>query len=367
MVTVSALQNIIDRTRSLHEINVQKTFPSEPGIYGLVDEKLYEASMSLIEKARRYYNEFGQRKPMGKPAPDDTKPHYFLQRPFLGEQDLVILFNTKRCRYACHFCNLPAKSVRYWVSAEKVLMQFEYVLDELKNTLSVLNRLTISNEGSVLDKETFPREALLTIARVSHELHRVRSFVVETRLEYVEPNLINQIKEANPRAKVNILTGFETLDPHIRNNVLVKRESLDSFLMGLDKVADCGAELTAYVLFKPSQEMTDEEAAREAEASINFLVEQCRRRNIRLTIRLNPMYAALGTRWAEKAREIGDRYSPPRLSDVLNLARKKRLENIDIYIGLSTEGLSASWGEYTSREDFSPELLKEAQIFNSQK
>ncbi len=79
------------------------------------------------------------------------------------------------------------------------------------------------------------------------------------------------------------------------------------------------------------------------------------------------MYAALGTRWGKKAYEVGDKYSPPRLSDVLDLAWKKRRENIDIYIGLSTEGLSARWGNYRAREDFSPELLKEALIFNSRK
>jgi radical SAM enzyme (TIGR01210 family) len=356
----------VDQERVLNRLVSQGLSVGFTGQYDFMREEQSEVYVSLPEKVRQLYDEFGQRKPMGSPSRDDSRPHYFLQRTFLGEQDLVILFNTKRCRYQCHFCNLPDKSRRYFIPTETILLQFEYVLTELKHSLSILDRLTISNEGSVLDKDTFPREALLTIARASYELRRVRTLVLETRLEFLEPDFIRQIMEANPRAKINVLTGFETLDSHIRDNVLVKRESIDTSLAGLDKIANCGASLTAYVLFKPGQAMTDEQAIQEAEASIDFLVEQCRKRNIPLTIRLNPMYAAIGSRWESKALELrGQGYAPPRLTDVLSLARKKRQEKVNIYIGLSTEGLSASWGDYTGREDFSPELLKEAVVFNS--
>jgi len=136
------------------------------------------------------------------------------------------------------------------------------------------------------------------------------------------------------------------------------------FLVGLDKVTVCGAELTAYVLYKPSPTMTDEEAFHEAENSIDFLVEQCSRRGIPLTVRLNPMYAARHSRWARVAEKTPE-YQPPLLTDVLKLAVKKANEGVRMYIGLSTEALEEPWGTYMVREDYSQELLKQAILFNA--
>jgi radical SAM enzyme (TIGR01210 family) len=234
----------------------------------------------------------------------------------------------------------------------------------MKHSLGVLNRVTFSNEGSVLDIQSFPTDTLLVLSRCVQELRRVRTFVLETRLEFVKPETINQIDMVAPRARINILTGFETLNSCIRNKILGKQQTLEQFEEGLDKVAEASADLTAFVLFKPSQMMTDSEAYMEASASIDYLVEQCEERNVDLTIRLNPMYAAKGTIWAEIACHTSE-YKPPRLTDVIDLAYQKSQEGVSVYIGLSTEGLNESWGSYQSREDFSRNLLKKAILFNN--
>jgi hypothetical protein len=250
-----------------------------------------------------------------------------------------------------------------WVSEQDILDQFEYVLNELKHSLSVLDRITISNNGSVLDQETMPPQSLIKISRCIKEIRRVRTLILETRLEFVDCQTIKKIKEANPKATLDILTGFETLNPRIRDEILGKRESLGVFEDGLNRVAESGVDLTAFVLFKPSPTMTDSEAYLEASASIEYLVEQCKRRNIKLTVRLNPMYAAKGSTWAKVAFATPE-YKPPRLSDTLKLALEKRRMGIRIYIGLSTENLDLQGGSYRFREDYSPELLKKAILFN---
>lgn len=321
--------------------------------------------MTLEERVRHLYNAYGQRKPMDQSCPKNTKrPYFFLHRTFLREQDLIMIFNTKRCRYNCYFCSLPSVSSPLWVSEQDILDQFEYVLNELKHSLSVLDRITISNNGSVLDQETMPPQSLIKISSCIKEIRRVRTLLLETRLEFVDCGTIKKIKEANPRATLNILTGFETLNPHIRDNILGKKETLSVFEDGLNKVAETKADLTAFVLFKPSPTMTDSEAYLEANASIEYLVRRCKRRNIQLTVRLNPMYAAKGSRWAEVAFALPE-YKPPRLSDVLKLALEKRSMGIPIYIGLSTENLDLEGGSYRFREDYSPELLKRAILFNT--
>jgi len=218
---------------------------------------------------------------------------------------------------------------------------------------------TLSNDGSILDTSTFPTEALLTIARCSKKLKNVRRLVLESRLEFIETDVIKAIQASNPNAIVNILTGFETLDITIRDRILYKRETLEQFLAGLDKVAECRSELTAYVLYKPSYLMTDEEAIIEAETSIDFLVSETNKRGVPLTIRLGTMYAPRHSKWAKKAFATPT-YQPPRLTDVLKVVERKSSKGLKIYIGLSTEGLADDKNSYLVREDYSKELLRKA-------
>ncbi len=319
--------------------------------------------MITPEAVRELYQAFGQQKPMGSSAPSTTQPHYFLLRTFHGENDLLVILNTKRCRYRCFFCQLPAKSSPYFIPGEDILAQFGYVLNEAKHALSILDRVTLSNEGSVLDDVTLPRETLLQIARCIHELRRVRRLVLETRLEFVDPSFIQQIKDAAPRVTVNLLTGFETYTPAIRDEILGKREPLPQFEQGLDRVAASGADLSAYVLYKPVPEMTDAEAFAEADRTIGYLREQCARRGIRLSIRLNPMYVAKGSRWAKRASALPN-YHPPRLTDIMRLAEKHAVEGLRVYIGMSTEGLDEPNGSYAAREDYTSALIKPVKLFN---
>jgi hypothetical protein len=251
-----------------------------------------------------------------------------------------------------------------WISGDDILYQFEYVLNELKHSLSVIERMTFSNDGSILDEETMPTETLVTMVKCVNEVRRVRKLVLETRLEFVIPQTVQLLEKVAPRAKVNILTGFETLDPHIREEILGKKETIAEFEVGLDRVAEADAALTAFVLYKPSQKMTDPEAYLEASRSIEYLKSECGERQIDLTIRLNPMYAAKGSVWASVARHTPT-YRPSRLSDIIELAKREAGKGTGVYIGLSTEELEDEWGTYRDREDFSRELLKQAILFNT--
>jgi len=321
--------------------------------------------MQATEELRDLYRQFGPPKQMGSSAPVKTQPHFFLHRNFLGEQDLAILFNTKRCAYQCKFCALPFKSSKDWIEPEFVLEQFMYVIREVKHSIGVLERLTIANEGSVFDETTFPREALNEIVASTRALPRIRKIVLETRLEYAGVDRLRELRDMSGK-KLDILTGFETQDPELREAVLGKREPLDVFLAGLDRIAAIDGELTTYVLFKPDPAMSDKEAFAEAEASIDYVADACAMRGIPFSIRLNPMYAARGTPWYTAAQKVAD-YRPPRLTDVIDLAEKKMRQGMRIYLGLTSEGLADDIGTYRRREDFSSDLIKIAITrFNSQ-
>lgn len=70
------------------------------------------------------------------------------------------------------------------------------------------------------------------------------------------------------------------------------------------------------------------------------------------------------TSWARLAKSLKD-YKPPKLTDVIALADKKKSEGIKVYLGLTSEGLSDSQNTYRGREDFSTKLLKQAIIANT--
>ena len=246
---------------------------------------------------------------------------------------------------------------------QDVLAQFRYVTSELRHALSVVDRVTLSNEGSVLDQGTLGGEALQEIVAAIGMMRQVRRIELETRLEFVQPDVLRRLQEAAPRATLGILTGFETRDQRIRDEILRKREPMPMFLAGLDNVQRAGLALTAYVLFKPDPQMSDQDACDEAGRTIEYLAAECMQRKIDLTIRLNPMYRAVGSRWARQA-DLLPGYAPPKLTDVMRVAEEAAADGVQVYIGLSAEGLADEDGTYRARDDYDAGLIRYVKQFN---
>jgi len=320
-----------------------------------------ESHVPLAEKVHALYREFGPSKQMGESSDDTQRPHFFLERVFLGEADLAILFNTRRCQHQCSFCALPFKSTKEYIGQTEIEAQFTSVLHQVKDSLGILNRLTIANEGSVFDERTYPQRALINILTAVSNIPNITRVVFESRHEYFSDDVA---KEASTvfSGSLNLLTGFETLNAALRRE-LGKDTSIESFETFLDKIASNNWELTTYVLFKPGTRMSDADAYDEASDTINYLSSQCKRRGVPITIRLNLMYLAQGTQFAKRAHENG--YVPPSLSDVLRLAVDKRNIGIPVYLGLTSEGLAKPEDTYRSRSDFSQQILRAA-ILNNQ-
>lgn len=331
--------------------------PPAGGLSGSSDQ-------SLVQLARRLHQTYGLTKEMGKASQDENKPHFFLHRQFLGDNDLLVIFNTKRCRYQCSFCSLPAKSSRAWIDGPATMQQFAYVLGELRHSLGVIERVTLSNEGSVLDEKTFDSLALDEIIKAIRQLRKVRTLAIETRLEFVELVRMAEIRSALPRRNLEIVTGFETYDDEIRTKYLGKRETIESVLDGLDRIAISNARLAAYVLYKPVPTMTDAEAYAEAKQSVDFLSRECSKRNIVLTVRLNPMYVAEGSKWAEIARTTPN-YQPPLFDDVLALADEIAAAGTPSYVAPLAEGLAGDGDTFHGRAGFSGLSLKRVMELNA--
>lgn len=314
-------------------------------------------SMDISQLTRKLYKQFGQSKPMTQ-----DEPCYFLQRNFKGRQDMLIIFKSFPCRFKCKYCNL---SNQVWDDKIGLIDQFAFVVEQLKHSLSVIDRVTLSNNGSMLDPNTISLQELEEVLQAIKQIKNVSTVVVETHLCFINDGLLETIIECLGSIKLNILTGFETLDENIMSKKLGKQRICSEFERQLDVIADCGCDFTAYILYKPDQAMTDDEAYEEAFRSAAYLIKECRRRKIDLTLRINPMFAAYGTEWAALAKKT-PLYSPPRISDVYRLALELN-KSVPTYIGLSTEGKNEQWGSYRINTDFKQELLLDIIHFNNER
>ena len=319
-------------------------------------------SLNLPILVTSLYDQFGPRKPMGGAATDMKQPHFFLIRRFLAEIDLAILLNTKRCRYQCSFCALPEKATTSWVPADAVIAQMAYVLQETRHAIGVIDRLTIGNEGSVLDATTCPFGAIESIV-AGFAPPSLRRIVLESRLEFVDESAVAELARISKGREIEILCGFETLDRRIRREVLGKSESIEEIRRSLDILARFDFGITAYVLLKPDPEMSDANGVEEADRTISWLLDEAAERNMRFCVRLNPMYAATGTPWHARARQTKS-YQPPRLTDAILLAEKFARIGVPVYLGLTSEGLAEELMTFRHREDFSRSLLKRAILWN---
>lgn len=310
--------------------------------------------MDIIKNTKYLYKKFGQSKPMV-----GEESCFFLQRNFKGEQDLLIIFNTLPCQMHCKYCNL---SNRKRNEASNIIEQFAYAIEELKHSLSVLDRVTLSNNGSILDLKVIAFTDLINILQAITQIKNVSTVVLETDLKFVNDTIIEQLNKILGEVKINILTGFETLNEEILTNILGKKRRLKEFEERLDLIAKYGCDFTAYILYKPVPWMSEDEAYKEAKDSAIYLIEECQKRKIRLSLRVNPMFAACGTEWAMLAKQTSS-YIPPKITNVFQLAHELD-EYVPTYLGLSTENKSENWGSYRANSDFTHQLLLDIIHFN---
>jgi len=298
-------------------------------------------------------------------SPSSKKPSFFLLRKFIGLNDLLIIFHSKKCKYKCNFCNLNNYNSDFFIPSSDLLEQFIYVVSEVKHSLHLIDCITFSNNGSVLDESTFPFETLVEIVKSLKRIKSLKKIVLETRFEFISQNKLNILSKVNNNVKFDLLVGFETLDNNIRTKILGKNESFHTIRKSLDIINKLDAMVTAYILFKPSPFMDDKEAFEEAERTFKFLKYECNVvRAIPLIIRVNPVYASINTPWGKMAMSYG-KYLPPKITDILRFARKILQSGIPAYIGLSDEGLSDF--SYKCREDYNRKVIRDIFRMNTSK
>lgn len=265
---------------------------------------------------------------------------------------LFIVFYTQACRWSrCLGCNLPSKSSQFHVGYRALIAQIDQVFADPKiiNQKNKINKIIISNNGSILDEVTFSSTALMYLmAMINLNFPNFSVLSMETRPEYVDlaelEFLSRALKEADSSTGLELAVGIEAFDEHIRNEVFHKGVNLKVFEELVAKTATYGFRLKCYFMQKPIPGMTDEEAVLDIHRAVDYLNGIAARYNVKINMHLNPTFVASGTMLEESFHDGG--YTPPKLIDVARSAVHAEKKHISVFIGLFDEGLAVPGGSF---------------------
>lgn len=281
---------------------------------------------------------------------------------------LFVVFYTQACRWSrCLGCNLPSLVSKDHVPFNFIMAQVDNLFgdSEVKSHCNKIKKFILSNNGSVLDEDTFSSTALMyLISQLNLYLPNLSVLSMETRPEYVDIEelefMSRALAEGETPTQLEITIGFEAFDDHVRNQVFDKGLSLETFENLVVKMAPYGFHLKCYFMQKPVPGISDKEALSDIQKAIDFLDQMSRKYGIEINMHLNPTYVAKGTA-LETAFKSG-KFRPPRLEDVARAALYSRDKNVSIFIGLSDEGLALPGGSFLTPEN--EYLIKPLEEFN---
>ncbi|MCP4219347.1 MAG: hypothetical protein GY765_32230 [bacterium] len=292
---------------------------------------------------------------------------YWFQEPVEGPA-LFIVFYTQACRWAkCLGCNLPSQVSQYEVPFNDIMKQIDYIFDFILSMAQKdqLKKIIISNNGSVLDEETFSTTALLYfVAKMNLSCPNVSVLTMETRPEYVDLEelevLDRALKEGNIPTQLELAVGFEAFDDKIRNEYFLKGLELSVFETMVEKIAKYGFNLKAYFMQKPVPGISEEEAIADVVKGIDYLSRISEKYKIGINMHLNPTFVSTGT--PLETEFLAGNFTPPLLDNVREAALTAENKKVSIFVGLNDEGLSVPGGTFIREGD--EELVEKFNQFN---
>ena len=309
---------------------------------------------------------------------------YWFQETHEGRL-LFLVFYTMACRYSlCSGCNLPSKMSQNHIDYRNIMRQIDSVFYNILSDIEKkgLKKIIVSNNGSILDEDTFSTTALLyLIAKINMECPHVETVTLETRPEYVDlaelEVLARALREGDSPSALELAIGVEAFDDYIRNDIFNKgleirklhelaRDIATTNAKHLEKEVDDFKKirLKTYFMLKPIPGLSDKDAINDIKGGINLLDELAKKYDIEINMHLNPTYVARGTILEHEF--LKGNYTPPTLASTREAVLHAKDKNITLYVGLSDEGLAVDGGSFL-RSDNPDEmkLYEKFEKFNS--
>ncbi len=283
---------------------------------------------------------------------DPTKPaQWWFQESDEGLV-LFVVFYTLACRWSrCLGCNLPSMMSSRHIPFDDIIKQVDFLFEipEIHEKKIQIKKLIVSNNGSVLDEDTFSSTALMyLLCRANLYLPQLSAFSMETRPEYVDVEelefISRALKEGKTATRLELVIGFEAFDETVRNALFDKGLSLDIFEKFVQKISPYGFSLKCYFMLTPVPGISDKDAVLDIKKGIDYLSDISEKYSIPVNMHLNPTYVATGT-ILEDAFANG-KYQPPFIKDAIEAVLHAKNKSLSIFVGLSDEGLAVEGGSF---------------------
>lgn len=296
------------------------------------------------------------------PIRNAKKPSYCKIRNFLGEKDLVVSLYSQECQFKCKFCVLYRNSSITPVSANDQKSQIDFIFKKFKNKLNEIERISIGNESSIFDESRTPFKVLRYLAERCTGLKRLKTISFETRPEFITSSRLERVVSLFGK-EIDLTVGYETQSEKLRRKI-GKNLSEKTMLKAIDAIAKNNCSLTSYVLFKPDLSMTERDSIIEALKTIEHLNNLTSIRGVPLVIYLNPIYIPKNSSLSIETKK--NNYSPPLACSLVRVITEslKKHPSLPIYIGLYSENLAMSSGDFFCPQGFNSLIREQLKKFN---
>ncbi len=250
-------------------------------------------------------------------------------------KEFTIILRSKGCSWGasehggCSMCGYYLDAVNEEVSTTQLINQFDYAYNNKINEIKQDPHnyiFKIYNSGSFLDENEIPQEARNYIYEKISKVEKFKEFVIESRLEYITVEKLEEIREFFDKKYLEIAIGLETVDDYIRNNYINKGVVFKDFKSTLQRLKEYNIGVRVYLLLKPPF-MNEQAAIDDCSQSIKKLVEL----NVN-SISINPLNIQKGT--LAEYLWFQNRYRPPWFYSLFKCLKKsltqENLKNLRI-------------------------------------
>lgn len=259
-----------------------------------------------------------------KNAVDRDRPYYFLAENELSAEgkidDVATLFLTNReCPFRCLMCDLWKNTLDETISAEDLLKQIRFGLDNLKSDQTGelrFHQWKLYNSGNFFDRKAIPADTLPRIAELANRNSKngvLSRIVVESHPRLIDDSCLTFAKSLDCRLEVAM--GLETVHPEVLPR-LNKNMALDDFQRATEFMRSNDIDVRAFILLRPPF-LDEEEGVEWAIRSCEWAFDQ----GVQCCVVI-PVRAGNGA--IERLQQKG-LFSPPKLES-LELTQKTALK-----------------------------------------